>query len=90
MFGVTGLTNDAYRCASRYRDDDVSKVQLAATAIGVDIVSSAIHDLLFSLGEDAASTRSYEIAQDKKPCSLGLFPDFEMGKVRYGRIHRVD
>ena len=33
---------------------------------------------------------SEEIAQDKKPCPMGLFPDFEMGKVRYGCLYRVD
>ena len=60
-------------------DDDVCKLSLlAGTAIGIDIVTSAVHRAFYSFGgELPASTRSKEIAQDQKPCSMGLFPDFE-------------
>ena len=68
-----------------------ARSSLQRTAVGIDIVTSAVHRAFYSFGgELAASTRSEEIAQDQKPCSMGLFPDFEMGKVRYGCLYRVD
>ena len=50
MFGVTGLAQDTHWLAGAEGNDDMCKVKLAAAAVGIDIVTSAVHGAFYSLG----------------------------------------